>query len=295
MYPVSLTPGSDLHFYRGHLPVTPNMIVGHEVVGEIIQVGDKVSKWKVGDRVITPFAASCGASQEIPVYYFLLTSGSCFYCNKGQTARCPEAVVFGVGRLPGCQAEYVRIPLADSFLWRQPDDIDESTLVIMADILPTGYFVAAGAKRLMIEGESGRAMTGNIVEDVEKTKEGVCVIVGCGPVGLCAIVSYTNKISISQQSSAVQMFDKVFATDLSEMRLEAARAHGAIALPDGELQKAVLEATEGRGADAVCEVVGHTDALLKALDLVRPCGVVSSCGVHSHDITFAGRNLYLKK
>jgi len=213
----------------------------------------------------------------------LITTGSCFYCDKGQTSRCPEGMSFGTGKIPGCQAEYVRIPLADNILWRQPEDIPESTLVLMADILPTGYFVASGAKRLMIEGESGRATTGNLSADVESTKEGVCVVVGCGPVGLCAI------------SSAVEMFDKVFATDLAEHRLEAARKHGAIALPDGELQKALLEATDGRGADAVCEVVGHTDALLKAIELARPFGVVSSCGVHSHPVTMSGYGLYAKK
>lgn len=188
--------------------------------------------------------------------------------------------MFGV-HIGGCQAEYVRIPQADSFVFAQPEDIPEATLLLMADILPTGYFVAAGAKRLMLEGE-GRAISGKLT-DLEKTKEGVCVIVGCGPVGLCAI------------SSAVNMFEKVFATDLAEHRMEAARKHGAIALPAGELDEAIKAATEGRGADAACEVVGHSDALARAIELVRPYGAVSSCGVHSADFTTSARGLYQKK
>lgn len=181
----------------------------------------------------------------------------------------------------GCQAEYVRIPQADSFVFAQPSDIPEATLLIMADILPTGYFVAAGAKRLMMEGEE-QPLSGKL-SDLEKKKEGVCVVIGCGPVGLCAI------------SSAVQMFEKVFATDLAEHRLEAARNHGAIALPANEIDEAIKAATDGRGADAACEVVGHSSAITSAIDLVRPFGVVSSCGVHSHEFATNARILYGKK
>lgn len=188
--------------------------------------------------------------------------------------------MFGV-HIGGCQAEYVRVPQADVFVFAQPDDIPEATLLLMADILPTGYFVAAGAKRLMMEGE-GQHVSGKL-EDLEKTKQGVCVVIGCGPVGLCAI------------SSAVNMFETVFATDLAEHRLEAARKHGAIALPKGELDEAIKAATEGRGADAACEVVGHSDAIERAIELVRPFGVISSCGVHSKDITTSARGLYAKK
>lgn len=194
-----------------------------------------------------------------------------------------EGVTFGTGRgHGGCQAEYVRIPSADTFLFEQPDDIPASTLLLMADILPTGYFVASGGKRLMMEGE-GQPMSGDLVKDVEAKKEGVCVVVGCGPVGLCAI------------SSAVRMFDKVFATDLAPHRLEAAVRHGAIALPEAELRKAVLEATDGRGADVALEVVGHAGALTTSIDIVRPFGVVSSCGVHSEPFTTSGYGLFAKK
>lgn len=133
---------------------------------------------------------------------------------------------------------------------------------------------------MMVEAE-GRF--GDDLANPEKTKEGVCVVIGCGPVGLCAI------------SSAIEMFETVFATDLAVHRLEGAKAHGAIALPAGELEKAVLEATNGRGADAVCEVVGHTSAFDKAFELIRPFGVISSAGVHTHEIKLSGWNLFEKK
>lgn len=91
------------------------------------------------------------------------------------------------------------------------------------------------------------------------------------------------------------MFDKVFATDIAEHRLKSARSHGAIALQGEELKKAILEATEGRGADAALEIVGHQSAIDTAVDLVRPFGFVSSCGVHTHDVTIHGSKLYGKK
>lgn len=91
------------------------------------------------------------------------------------------------------------------------------------------------------------------------------------------------------------MFEKVFATDLQPARLKLAEKHGAIALPSSELKAAVLEATAGRGADAALEVVGHPGALQTAIELVRPYGAISSCGVHTHNITLDGDTLYSKK
>jgi threonine dehydrogenase-like Zn-dependent dehydrogenase len=102
-------------------------------------------------------------------------------------------------------------------------------------------------------------------------------------VGLCAI------------TSALTLFSKVFATDLQPTRLRLAEKHGAIALPLEQLRAALLEATDGRGADAVLEVVGHPGALTTSMDLVRPFGVISSCGVHSMPITMDGDLLYSKK
>lgn len=91
------------------------------------------------------------------------------------------------------------------------------------------------------------------------------------------------------------MFEKVYATDLQPARLKLAEKHGAIALPSDQLKAAVMEATNGRGADAALEVVGHPGALMTAIELVRAYGAVSSCGVHTHAITLDGDTLYSKK
>ncbi|WOO84330.1 putative zinc-binding alcohol dehydrogenase [Vanrija pseudolonga] len=252
--------GSDLHIYRGHQPGPYNFIIGHEAVGTIVKAGDDVKKWKVGDRVIVPFSTSCG---------------KCYYCAKGYTSRCANGDLFGSVKADGMQAEYARVSHADGCLFAAPADIPEKLMVLMADIVPTGYYVATNAKRLADEDRSDQ------LDKVGK-KGGVAVVIGCGPVGLCAI------------SSAVTMFDKVFATDIAEHRLEAAARHGAIALPADKVKAAILEATEGRGADAALEVVGHAAAIDTAVDLVRPYGVISSCGVHTHPVTVPGSALYGK-
>lgn len=105
----------------------------------------------------------------------------------------------------------------------------------------------------------------------------------------------TSQVGLCAITSACSLFEKVFATDIAPHRLEAARKHGAIALPKDSLKKAVLEATEGRGADACLEVVGHESALITAMELARPYGVISSCGVHTHAAALPGDMLYGKK
>jgi len=102
-------------------------------------------------------------------------------------------------------------------------------------------------------------------------------------VGLCAI------------SSACSLFDEVYATDIAIHRLEAAERHGAIALSATALGSEIARITSGRGADAVLEVVGHESALLHAIELVRPFGVISSCGVHTQTLGLMGSQLYAKK
>ncbi|BEJ07923.1 hypothetical protein CcaverHIS641_0500080 [Cutaneotrichosporon cavernicola] len=252
--------GSDLHWYRGHQPKPYDFIVGHETIGRIVEVGSGVTKWKVGDMVIAPFSTSCG---------------DCFFCNKLYPARCVQVQNFGNPAVPGGQAEYFRMPLAETSLFEAPADLPQELLILMTDILPTGYSTAMNARRLLDEARPDD-------KTVPLRKEGVCVVIGCGPVGLCAI------------TSACTLFETVFATDLTLSRLELATKHGAIALPADQLEAAVLEATEGRGADAVLEVVGHESALLQAMKLARYYGVVSSCGVHTHDFSIPGAQLYGK-
>ncbi|EJT53302.1 hypothetical protein A1Q1_05265 [Trichosporon asahii var. asahii CBS 2479] len=155
-----------------------------------------------------------------------------------------------------------------------------------------GEIVAAGpevknaafnARRLMDDGWLTAEQWS--LADAEKgtaPKKGIAVVLGCGPVGLCAI------------SSAKTLFETVYATDLNASRLPAAEKHGAIALPLPELKEALMNATEGRGADAVLEVVGHPSAVADALELVRPYGAVSSVGVHNAPLSVSAEKFYDK-
>jgi threonine dehydrogenase-like Zn-dependent dehydrogenase len=145
---------------------------------------------------------------------------------------------------------------------KAPPDIDDNALILMADIWPTGYF---GAKNAF-----------GMLEPLPPS-EATVVVVGCGPVGLCAVIA------------ALEYQPKhLFAVDSVESRLELAKNLGAEPLnflkdKDG-MQKRVKEVTEGRGADAVIEVVGLSPALRTAFELLRPWGVVSSIGVHNGEV-----------
>ncbi|KAM0706076.1 hypothetical protein Q7P35_006624 [Cladosporium inversicolor] len=249
--------GSDLHFYRGHLKCPPDFICGHEFVGEIVEKGDDVKKFKIGDKVVVPFYTACG---------------ECFYCVRGQASRCSKGELFGnsapANTIDGGQAEYVRCPLADSTFVLTPNNIPEEMLVLMADIFPTGYFAASRYLKNLSDRDR---------------KEFTVVCVGCGPVGICAI------------TAALTMVDKVYVIDSVPERLEEAKRIGAIPihLNDDPVAK-IKAASGGRGADVVMEVVGHADAFHLAFDMIRPFGQISSIGVHTEQINMNGLMMYGK-
>jgi threonine dehydrogenase-like Zn-dependent dehydrogenase len=172
--------------------------------------------------------------------------------------------LFGSVALDGGQSEYVRIPYADGTVVKAPPEIDDNALVLMADIWPTGYFGAKNAFAML---------------EPQLASDATVVVIGCGPVGLCAVIA------------ALEHRPKhLFAVDSVESRLELASNLGAEPLnflkdKDG-MHKRVKEVTEGRGADAVIEVVGLSPALRTAFDLLRPWGVVSSIGVHNAEVGF---------
>ncbi|WVQ84960.1 hypothetical protein IAT38_007124 [Cryptococcus sp. DSM 104549] len=250
--------GSDLHVYRGREAGPTGFSMGHEVVGTLIQKGSAVTEYEVGDVVAVPFTVSCG---------------SCYYCDAGHTSRCASSALFGSPKLAGCQASYVRVPLAQACLMRKPEGLAEELMLLMADILPTGYSAAWNAWRLL---DTGGERGG------KGEKRGVCVVVGCGPVGLCAI------------TSSLTLFATTLAIDPNPTRRQLAEKHGAKAYTPDEIRAAVLAATEGRGADAVLEVVGNEGALRAAMDLVRPYGAISSVGVHAGEMKLNGAMLYDK-
>jgi threonine dehydrogenase-like Zn-dependent dehydrogenase len=233
--------GSDLHLYHADFP--PELCVftiGHEFVGEIVEVGSAVRELTVGQRVLSPFTTCCGR---------------CFFCRRGLTSRCSKGQLFGwveQGRgLHGAQAELVRVPLAEGTLAPIPEFVGSLEALLLGDVLATGYYCARQA-----------AVAPGVT----------CVVIGCGPVGLMAVVG-------AQELGA----SVVFAVDSIPERLELAARFGAqpvdrLATDPVEL---VTEATDGRGADAVCEAVGSADALRMGVDLLRPGGTLSIVGVHN--------------
>ncbi|KPM46202.1 hypothetical protein AK830_g291 [Neonectria ditissima] len=239
------------------VPKHTGFIMGHEFTGTIVQAGSAVRSVQIGDKVVAPFTASCGV---------------CFYCLHGCTARCVETQLFGCEALDGGQAEYVRVPLADGTVVKAPDTISDKALLLMADIFPTGYF---GVKSAISMCPS---------QDIS---ESTLVVVGCGPVGLCAILA-----------AAHQKPRHLFAIDSVDSRLELAQKLGAEPLnfqTDREgMEARIKEVTEGRGADMVVEVVGQASALKTAFDLVRPFGAISSIGVHNTEIPWSGDDMYTK-
>ena len=233
--------GSDLHVYLGReTGIEPGTVMGHEFLGEVVAVGRDVKSLSVSDLVVAPFTTSCAA---------------CFYCRKGLTCRCTSGQLFGWvqdGRgLEGAQAEYVRVPLADSTLVKLPEGVNIEAALFLGDILATGFFCADMA-------EAGPG--------------GVYAVLGCGPVGLFALLGARERGA-----------ERVFAVDVVPERLELAKRFGAspIDARRSDPREIVRDASEGRGADAVLEVVGSPEATRLAFDLVRPGGIVSAVGVHT--------------
>lgn len=178
---------SELHVFRGDLPIeVTDFIMGHEFTGEVVEVGSAVTTLKPRDKVITPFTVSCG---------------KCFYCMQGYSSRCEKNLLFGSPSLDGGQAQYCRVPLADGSVVKAPAKIREHLLVLMADIYPTGYFAAYNAFR-------------GVQEEIHR--QSVVLVVGCGPVGLCALVAALDYKT-----------RHVIAIDSIESRLEQAKRLGA--------------------------------------------------------------------
>jgi threonine dehydrogenase-like Zn-dependent dehydrogenase len=247
--------GSDLHVYRGlETGLDSGTVMGHELAGEVVEVGSGVTRFRAGDLVVSPFTTSCG---------------SCFYCRLGLTARCERGQLFGwveKGRgLHGVQAESVRVPLADSTLVSVPEEIPPEEALFAGDVLATGWFGA----------ESAGAVPGRIV-----------VVVGCGPVGLMAVIA-------SRELGA----ERVFAVDALPERLALAERWGAepVDFQKEDAVSRVREATEGRGADGVVEAVGSPQASRLAYELVRPGGTIAAVGVHVEDrLAFKPGEIYDK-
>ena len=231
--------GTDLHILAGDVPeVRPGRILGHEAVGTVDEAGDNVHRLSPGDRVLVSCISACG---------------TCLFCREGRYGQCAEGGGWVLGhRIDGTQAEYVRVPYADTSTYRIPDGASDEEILMLADILPTGYEVGVLA---------GRVRPGDVV-----------AVVGAGPVGLAAI-------------TCARLFSPshVIAIDLSDARLKAAREFGAdITINDStEDAAAVIRDLTGRlGADVAIEAAGTAAAFELAVKLARPGGRIANIGVH---------------
>lgn len=251
--------GTDLHILKGDVPTCrPGTILGHEGVGIVEQVGEGVKRFEVGDAVLISCISACG---------------TCEKCRVGMYSHCTTGGWILGHTIDGTQAQYVRIPYADTSLYPIQPDMDEDALVMLSDILPTGF-------------ECG-VLNGGV-------KPGSTVaIVGAGPVGLASLLT-----------SSFYSPAEVIVVDLDENRLEFARTFGAtktVNAKNGNAAEKILAMTGGAGVDVAIEAVGVPATFKLCQDIVAAGGVIANAGVHgakvdlhlerlwSHNITITTR------
>lgn len=245
--------GTDLHIMKGDVPaVTDGRILGHEAVGTVESIGVGVKNVKPGDRVLVSCITACG---------------SCEYCRKGRYGQCLGGGGWILGhKIDGTQAEFVRVPFADTSTYPAPEGITDDVLLMLADILPTGYEVGV---------LNGHVQPGDVV-----------AVVGAGPIGLAAIM-------------AAKLFSPshIIAIDKAANRLEAAKQFGADIVINNSIEDplAVIHAlTGGLGADVAIEAVGVPETFELAAELIRPAGRVANIGVHGKPVTLHLEDLWIK-
>ena len=234
--------GTDLHILKGDVPtVTDGRILGHEGIGVVEDAGPAVSSFRTGDRVIISCITACG---------------KCDFCRKGMYSHCRNGGWILGNTIDGTQAEYVRIPYADTSLYHLPPGGDEEALVMLSDILPTGFECGV---------LNGQVKPGDTV-----------AIVGAGPVGLAALLT-------AQFYSPAA----IFMIDLDDKRLQVAKQFGATALinsADGKAGQRVMELTEGAGVDVAIEAVGVPATFDICQAIVAAGGRIANIGVHGKPV-----------
>ena len=234
--------GTDLHILKGDLPaVIDGRILGHEGIGVVEQVGAGVSEFQVGDKVIISCVSACL---------------KCDFCKKGMYSHCRHGGWILGYTIDGTQAEYVRIPHADGSLYHFPADADEEAMVMLSDILPTGFECGV---------LNGEVKPGDSV-----------AIVGAGPVGLAVLLT-------AQFYSPAA----IFMIDLDDKRLAVAKEFGATTLinsSDGRAAQRVLDLTEGAGVEVVIEAVGIPATFNICQAIVAAGGRIANVGVHGKPV-----------
>lgn len=252
--------GSDLHLYNNFIPtMETGDILGHEFMGEVVELGGEVKNLRIGDRVVIPFTIACG---------------DCFFCKKDLWAACdrsnpkPETAqklygyagsgLFGyshmMGGFPGGQAEYVRVPFADVGPFKVPDSLSDEQVLFLTDIYPTGYMAA----------ENCNIQPGDRV-----------AVWGCGPVGQFAI-----------KSAYMLGAETVFAIDHYKERLALAESSGAVAInfDDTDVYEKLKDLTGGIGPDSCIDAVGlesHGTSIDAIYDYVKTSTLMGTDRIHA--------------
>jgi alcohol dehydrogenase len=234
--------GTDLHILKGDVPsVTPGRILGHEGVGVIEAIGSSVTAFHPGDLVLISCISACGI---------------CDFCRRRMPSHCRTGGWILGNTIDGTQAEYVRIPHADTSLYRVPPDLDLEAVVLLSDVLPTAYECGV---------LSGDVKPGDTV-----------AIVGAGPIGLAALLT-------------AQLYSPsaILVIDLDGSRLQMAQKFGATAVVDSTTEDPVgrvLAITEGAGVDLAIEAVGTPAAFDTCQAIVGAGGRVANIGVHGKPV-----------
>jgi alcohol dehydrogenase len=234
--------GTDLHILKGDVPsCQPGRILGHEGVGIVDNVGPAVTAFEAGDRVLISCISACGR---------------CFYCRKLMYSHCTTGGWILGNSIDGTQAEFVRIPHADTSLYPIPDGADEEALVMLSDILPTGFECGV---------LNGKVQPGSAV-----------AIVGAGPIGLAALLT-------AQFYSPAELI----MIDLDDNRLDVAKRFGATAIinnADGKAVESIMQMTGERGVDTVIEAVGIPATFELCEKIVASGGTIANIGVHGQKV-----------
>ncbi len=249
--------GTDLHILKGDVPsVAAGRILGHEGVGTITEVGAAVTGLTVGDTVILSCISACG---------------HCDYCKQGVFSHCLGTEgASGIGwifghLIDGTQAEYVRVPYAETSVYRLPAGVTPQQGTVLSDILPTGHEIGV---------QYGQVKAGDVV-----------AVVGAGPVGLAAIAT-----------AGLYGASRIISIDLDANRVEQARKFGAtdtVISSDADWKEQVLALTDGLGVDVAIEAVGVPQTFTMCLDIVRPAGHVANVGVHGKSVELALQDLWI--
>jgi alcohol dehydrogenase len=235
--------GTDLHILKGDVPeVTDGRILGHEGVGVIEEAGTAVTNFKKGDRVLISCISSCG---------------KCEYCKKGMYSHCEKGGWILGHLIDGTQAEYTRIPFADNSLYLIPENVDEEAVVMLSDILPTGFECGV---------LNGQVKPGDMV-----------AIIGAGPIGLAVLLTaqfYTP--------AAIIMID------IDDHRLQETKTFGATHTINSQKEDAIAKVfsiTGNKGVDVAIEAVGVPATFELCESIIAPGGHIANIGVHGKAVT----------